>query len=378
MSTAATVEILADREIVGVNEAFAGLGRLRLFDGRALTTAELGQADILLVRSVTRVGEALLAGSQVRFVGTATAGTDHIDTAALTSLGIGFADAPGCNARAVAEHVVVCLYQHAAARRRRPQDYRVGIVGFGHVGGALASLLDRLGVRYRVNDPLLAARGMLPDSRPLSDILACDVVTLHVPLTDAGPSPTRHLIGSAAIAALADDSLLINAARGGVVDESALCSRLRDGPPLTAAIDCWVGEPRIDSELLALASQATPHIAGHSLEARLTATRMLHSAVQVHLGQAQPYPVAPPPRVQTQLAGTKGLAEILGEVQPLSVHTAYMQALGALTPEARGAQFDARRRSHGLRREFAAYDIASSLLAPDTVAELGALGFACV
>ncbi len=377
MSAAVAVEILADREIVGVNEAFAGLGRLRLFDGRNLTPAELGQAEILLVRSVTRVGEGLLAGSRIRFVGTATAGTDHIDTAALTRLGIAFADAPGCNARAVAEHVVVCLYQYAAARGRRPQECRVGIVGHGHVGRTLAALLSRLGSAYLVNDPPLAALGLLADARPLHEILACDVVTLHVPLTATGPSPTRHLIDAAAIAALPVDSLLINAARGGVIDERALCARLREGLALTAAIDCWVGEPRIDGELLGLVKHATPHIAGHTLEARLTATRQLHAAVQTQLGQHQPYPVPAPPRAGMLRTTAADLAALLSEVHPLTTHTARLQALGTQTSDARGAEFDALRRRHGLRREFAAYDVASTLLAPDTVAELGALGFAC-
>lgn len=370
------MEILADREIVAVGEAFAGLGRVRLFDGRSLVSADLGQAEVLLVRSVTRVDERLLDGSKVRFVGTATAGTDHIDSAALDRLGVAFSDAPGCNARAVAEHVVVCLYQHAMVRGRRPRDLRVGIVGHGRVGQSLTALLARLGIAYRVNDPPLAARGDLADPCALADVLACEVVTLHVPLTDAGPAATRHLIDRAAIAAMPVGGLLINAARGGVVDEAALCARLQHGPALTAAIDCWAGEPRVDTALLSLATYATPHIAGHTLEARLAATRMLYGAVQAHFGRREPCPLPAPPMAGTSVTGARNVAALLDEVHPLAAHTARLRETLALTQVARGPQFDRQRATYGLRREFAAYEVASSGLEPDTVADLGALGFA--
>ncbi|MEX2479744.1 MAG: 4-phosphoerythronate dehydrogenase, partial [Gammaproteobacteria bacterium] len=147
------MELLIDREIVGAERAFAGFGEVRLFDGRKLDAAQLGRAEVLLVRSVTVVDASLLRGSRVRFVGTATAGIDHVDTDFLTASGVAFACAAGCNARAVAEHVIACLYRHAASRGVPVTALRVAIVGYGHVGRALGLLLRRLGVPFAANDP---------------------------------------------------------------------------------------------------------------------------------------------------------------------------------------------------------------------------------
>lgn len=372
------MEILADNEIAGVAEAFAQFGRVRLFDGRPLRRSDLANAEILLVRSVTRVDAKLLADTNVRFVGTATAGTDHIDLPALRRLGIKFAAAAGCNARAVAEHVVVCLYEHAAASGQSPHNYRVGIVGFGHVGKTLAALLGSLGIEYLVNDPPLARSGLVPQARPLADILNCAVITLHVPLVESGPTPTRGLIDIDAIAAIVPGALLINAARGGVVDERALVERLRRGPLLAIAIDCWAGEPVPDPALIDVATYATPHIAGHSLEARWSATRMLQTAIAAYLGIEIDSAMPEPASGGQRCLPPGGIAALLREIHSLPDHSGRMRALHLLEPAVRGAHFDAIRRTHGLRREFSAYAVARTGLAPDTVDELRALGFALI
>lgn len=400
--------ILADRDINAVEETFAPLGELRLFEGRRLAAADLRDADILLVRSVTRVDEALVAGSRLRLVATATAGTDHIDLAALARLGIAFRDAAGCNARAVAEHVACCLFHHAAARDVAAEALTVGIVGFGNVGQALGRLLDTLGVRWRACDPPRLAGGLaVANGAGLEEVLAADVVTLHVPLVEEGSYPTRHLVDAAAVESLAPGALFINAARGGIVDEAALIARLRDGPPLTADIDCWAGEPAVDRELLRLARFATPHIAGHSLEARLAATALLLRAVLEHLGlpeDAGSVPrAAPAGRIEVAtpaaeegtsraqagriniaapapVAGSSSapLLAALDAVHPLAAQTARLRPLLGLPSARHGVHFDDVRRRHGLRREFAAWAVAGGGLASDTVRRLRALGFAVV
>ncbi|MGE0859727.1 MAG: NAD(P)-dependent oxidoreductase [Gammaproteobacteria bacterium] len=374
------MQILADSQIPALAEHFGELGELRRFEGRALDRATLGDAEVLLVRSVTRVDAALVAGSRLRFVGTATAGIDHVDTAALVAAGIHFSDAAGCNARPVAEHVVTLLHLHAARRGCAPRALKVGIIGCGHVGGRLAALLDALGIAHVDHDPPRAAREPGWTSAPLAAALACEVVSLHVPLVTDGAWPTLNLLDATALDALAPGTLVINAARGGVLDESALSTRLTGPRALVAALDCWAGEPVVDLELLARSWLATPHLAGHSFEARLAATRLLWQAFRAWRGlPAADAPVRLPPVARVaSVPRVGGVGALLAILHPLAAHDVRMRALPALPGAARGAHFDEIRRRYALRREFAAHAVACTGLGPDTVAELAALGFTCV
>lgn len=279
--------IVADPLIAGCAETFGRLGTLRLVPGRTITRAALAEAEILLVRSVTRVDAALLSGTPVRFVGSATAGTDHVDLDYLRRAGIDFAHAPGSNAAAVAEYVL-CAILSILARDRRPDwsGLTAGIIGHGHAGTAVARKLGVLGIECLLNDPPRAAAGDPGPYVDLATALAADIVSLHVPLTESGPYPTRHLLDAIHIAALRPDTILINAARGGIIDETALRARLANAADLRVVLDCWCGEPAIDQQLLELATLATPHIAGHTIEARLRGTRMLYDAYRHRHGLA--------------------------------------------------------------------------------------------
>lgn len=374
------LKILADREINAVAAHFSALGDLRLFDGRALDAATLGDAEVLLVRSVSKVDAALVRHSRLRFVGTATAGVDHIDIPALENAGITFSDAAGSNARPVAEHVVTCLYLHAARLGCRPRDLTVGIIGCGHVGRRLIELLDALGIAHVDHDPPRAARESGFVSARIDEVLNASVITLHVPRVAGGPWPTVNLLDAEAINALRPGTLVINAARGGIVDEAALCARLAGAGAVHAAIDCWAGEPRVDTTLLAASWLATPHLAGHSFEARLLATRALWQAVRAWQGLA---PLAPPValpavKVERGVPPHNGVAALLASVYPIAAHDLRMRAALALDASHIGAHFDEIRRRYALRREIAAYSVACAGLAPDTVDELKALGFHCV
>jgi len=372
------VELLVDREIPGAATAFAAFGRVRLFDGRTLVAAEVAPADVLIVRSVTRVDAALLDGSGVRFVGTATAGIDHVDTHYLAAAGITFSAAAGCNARAVAEHVICCLYLYAAHRGIRVQDVRVAIVGYGHVGRALGVVLDRLAIPFVVNDPPLGTAIRDVSVVTLEEALGCDVVSLHVPLTAGGSHPTIGLVDAAALARMAPGALLINAARGGVVDERALVARLQSAAALLAAIDCWVDEPCIDIDLLRHCWLATPHIAGHTLEARVRATALLQVALADWTGHRPALPELLAGDSHTPIEySPAGLPGVLARVHDLEAHAARMRRLLTHPPAARGTAFDTLRREHGLRRQFASFAVASPGLDADTVRQLQALDFSC-
>jgi len=366
------MEILADRDITQVEAAFAPFGQVRLFSGRELDAGMLGHAEVLLVRSVTPVTADLIRHSRLRFVGTATAGVDHIDTRALQAAGIAFSDAPGCNARAVAEHVIACVYRYAALRAHPLRELAVGIIGHGHAGRALSALCDRLQIAWCAHDPPRAAAESDYRSAALASVIAQDVVSVHVPLTAAGQWPTQDLLGPDIIDALRPATLVVNAARGGIVDEHALAARSVGPARLYAALDCWAREPLLDAAVLERTWLATPHLAGQSLEARTNATAMLVAALAKWQGVREPPPLAAPPRLDAELGN--GIGSLLERVHPLAVHDRALRALGTAPRARQATTFDALRRA-GLRREFSAYRIACAGVGSDTVAELAALGF---
>lgn len=279
--------IVADENIPLLDAFFGDIGEIRRVAGRTLSREQLEDADILLVRSVTQVNQALLEGTPVKFVGTATIGTDHIDQEWLAAQGIGFAAAPGCNANSVAEYVLSVLSLYAE-KQGLPDwtSLRVGIVGVGNVGGALARTLERLGFEVRLCDPpRQEAEPELAEAFvTLDEVLACDVVTLHTPLTRHKPHATWHMISDKQLAALGEGQLLINAGRGEVIDSSALLQRLNSDDAPTVALDVWEQEPRIDPALVRKVWLATPHIAGYSLEGKLQGTEMIYQALCRFLG----------------------------------------------------------------------------------------------
>jgi len=279
--------IVADENIPLLDAFFGDMGEIRRVEGRSLARDQLQDADILLVRSVTRVNRELLEGTRVRFVGTATIGTDHVDLEWLEEQGIRFAAAPGCNARSVAEYVLSVLSLYA--ERQGISDARsltVGVVGAGNVGGTLARILERLGVKVLLCDP--PRQDAEPDSTEvfvtLEQALACDVVTLHTPLVHSGAHPTYHMISAAQLEALGSEQLLINTGRGEVIDSLALKARLQQAGAPLVVLDVWEHEPRVDPELAALTWLATPHIAGYSLEGKVQGTEMIYQALCRFLG----------------------------------------------------------------------------------------------
>ena len=277
------MHLVADENIPLLDEFFAAFGSLRRLPGRGITAADVRDADLLLVRSVTQVNRALLEGSRVRFVGTCTIGTDHLDLDYFAAAGIAWSSAPGCNARGVVDYVLGSVLTLAEREGADPAARVYGVVGAGQVGGRLVNLLRGLGWQVRVCDPpRQAAEG--GDFVSLERIIEeCDVISLHTPL-DAS---TRHLFDAARLAALRAGTWLINASRGAVVDIAALRSLLPQRSDLKAVLDVWEGEPQADAELAALCQLATPHIAGYSLDGKLRGTAQIYQACCRALGVAE-------------------------------------------------------------------------------------------
>ena len=269
------MKIIADENMSAATEIFAPYGDVEVLPGRDINAAHVATADVLLVRSVTRVNAQLLAHSRVQFVGSATIGTDHIDRHFLQQKGIHFAHAPGCNAEAVVQYMfsVFCTLE--------PQwrDKTIGIVGCGNVGGRLLRRLSSLGVACRVYDPFLS-KAECASLTTLETVLEADIICLHTPLTREGPWPTHHMIDQRVLAQnIRPGALLINAGRGGVIDNSALLAHLHSGADLKVALDVWENEPDINRDLLQQIHLATPHIAGYSVEGRLRGTQMVRDAM---------------------------------------------------------------------------------------------------
>ncbi|MGH1371189.1 MAG: 4-phosphoerythronate dehydrogenase [Cellvibrionaceae bacterium] len=273
------LRIVADENIPFVREFFRGLGSIETYPGRTLSSAQVMDADVLLVRSVTPVNETLLAGSSVKFVGTCTIGTDHLDIDYLDRHGIAYASAPGCNANSVVEYVFSVLAQ------LKPQwsSAKFGVVGCGNVGGSLYRRLKQLDLCVDVYDPFLDSAAN-PNLQSLEQVLSADVICLHTPHTNSGPFPSYHLLHESRLQQLPKGCLLINAGRGPAIDNQALKRLLKTRPDLTVALDVWEPEPELDTELMDLVQLSSPHIAGYSFDGKVEGTAMIYRALCATLG----------------------------------------------------------------------------------------------
>ena len=277
--------IVADENIPLLDAFFAGFGDIRRVPGRSIDRATVEHADVLLVRSVTNVNRALLDGSKVRFVGTCTIGTDHLDLDYFNEAGICWSSAPGCNARGVVDYVLGSLMTLAEIEGADLTQRTYGVVGAGEVGGRLIKVLKGLGWNVKVCDPpRQAAEG--GEYVSLEQIIEqCDVISLHTPLTRNGDDATWHLFDQQRLQQLKPGTWLINAARGPVVDNVALREVLLEREDLQAVLDVWEKEPEVDPALAELCVLATPHIAGYSLDGKQRGTAQIYQAYCAFIGQ---------------------------------------------------------------------------------------------
>lgn len=359
------MRILADRHIPWVEEAFGPYGELVLKE--RFEPEDLPGAQVLLVRSIQPVDSRLLArAADLKFVGTATAGLDHIDQAYLKAHHIAFANAPGCNALAVAQWVVAALVRHYGDFETLSAK-RLGIVGLGEVGGRLRSLALQLGMQVKASDPPKQQAGAEGPWLPLEELLEqSDILTLHVPLTVEGPHPTMGLLVEEQLKRLPKNAVLINSSRGGVVDEEAIkaVSPRLDG----LILDCWKNEPHIDRALLELTTQASPHVAGYSLEAKIKGTTQVQEALARHFGLV-PHPWLPKLNHFRADAGM-GLRPLMDLIAGLSRDDAALR---------QGGDFKALRDHYPLRREWASVELGGAEHLSDREADrLAALGFRLV
>ncbi|PMY55478.1 MULTISPECIES: 4-phosphoerythronate dehydrogenase PdxB [Pseudomonas] len=351
--------IVADENIPLLDAFFEGFGEIRRVPGRSIDRATVEQADVLLVRSVTNVNRALLEGSNVRFVGTCTIGTDHLDLDYFQQAGITWSSAPGCNARGVVDYVLGSLLTLAEIEGVDLAQRTYGVVGAGEVGGRLVKVLQGLGWNVLVCDPpRQAAEG--GDYVSLEQIIEqCDVISLHTPLDKQGPQATWHLFDKNRLNQLKPGTWLINASRGPVIDNAALRQVLLQREDLQAVLDVWEAEPEVDVALAELCVIATPHIAGYSLDGKQRGTAQIYQAFCKFLGQPEqvslndllPAPWLSAVTLNADTDPAWALAMLCrGVYDPRRDDADFRRSLVGNVSEQRAA-FDALRKHYPLRRE---------------------------
>jgi erythronate-4-phosphate dehydrogenase len=372
------MKIVADENIAQVAAVFGRAGELTLLPGRAIDAAAVRDADALLVRSVTNVDAKLLAGSRVRFVGTATSGIDHVDTEWLREHGIAFGWAQGCNADSVVDYVFSAL---AHLGERHGFDWRgmsFGIVGCGQIGSRLARKLLALRAPVAIFDPYLdSAHPLQAHFAPYETALRQDIVSFHTPLTRTGANPTWHMLDAGRLELLNPDGVLINASRGGVIDNAALLRLLAAQPERRVVLDAWEGEPAINPWLLEKVALGTAHIAGYSFEGKLNGTRMIAADFSRHFGRnlaaVSGAEQVTELRVEAGLSALQQLNRLILQAYDVARDSnALRLTLGTTTA---AAQFDLLRKSYPLRREFTAHVVSGAGLEPEAAAQARVLGF---
>lgn len=380
------MNIVCDENIPLADHYFASLGEITYYPGRHITAQCVRDADVLLVRSVTTVNAALLHGSRVRFVGTATIGEDHIDKDYLAEAGIVFANAPGCNANSVAEYVLAALFDwwlnpSIIKSASALQHLRIAIVGLGNVGSRVKTLCEHLQISTVCYDPFKASDTAIP----FDEICNADVITFHTPLTKSGAYPTHHLADQRFLSSLKPGALLINSGRGAVFDNAALLQRLTTHTDLSAVLDVWEGEPQPEALLIQACYLSTPHIAGYSYDGKIKGTQMLFQSLRDFLGQSLPEPAAAP----VPLIQCKPSEQLVGDAL---INACIQQAYAirrdddALKQAARQAQstvqlgrdFDRLRKYYPQRREFGAYQLVLPPRAKTEAVLLERMGFKLV
>jgi erythronate-4-phosphate dehydrogenase len=279
------MKIVIDDKIPYIRGVFEPYAVVLYIAGGSIHRDHLSKADCLLVRTRTICNQALLKGSSVKFIGTATIGFDHIDTHWCDTNGIIWTNAPGCNSGAVTQYIRAALLEMANRKRFNLAGKTLGIIGVGNVGKKVEKQARDLGMRVLLCDPPRERVEGNDSFTSLESLLSTsEIITIHVPLNRQGIDKTLDLIDNQFINALKPGTILINSSRGEVLNETEVLDSLKSRGDISLVIDVWPHEPEINLELLEMTAIATPHIAGYSVEGKYNATKMVVKAVRQHFG----------------------------------------------------------------------------------------------
>lgn len=328
-------------------------------EGHLINNSDLKDAQALITRTRTRCNEALLKGTDVKFIATATIGYDHIDTEYCEKNGIEWTNAPGCNSGSVYQYIASVLCALAKRYNLSFTDMAIGVIGVGNVGRKVVRLGELIGAQVYLNDPPrqreLGTCGFLSLE---SIIRESNIITLHVPLIMDGPEKTYHMVDEAFLRKLSPETILINSSRGEVVDNKALKKALKEKWIRAAVLDVWENEPDIDLELLELLDIATPHIAGYSTDGKANGTAMSVQALSKKFK-------LPLTRWQTEELPEPASTEIVIDCADRNSQRIFSEAILATYMVEQDdkrlrdsvATFEKQRGAYPLRREFYAYTI---------------------
>ncbi len=349
-----TPYIIADNKIPYLQGVLEPYARIDYLSPQQIDAQAVREADILLIRTRTQCDHLLLEKSRCRHIATATIGYDHIDTHYCQERGIDWTNCPGCNAPSVAQYILSSLLTWSKHTGKPLHECTLGVIGIGHVGKRVAHYGELLGMQVLRNDP--PRQEVEGDTEFVSLDTICreaDIITFHTPLTRNGQYPTFHLANDDFFGSLRRTPLIINSARGEVIDSEALKKAFTQKAIAGFILDCWENEPHIDRQLLQQAFIATPHIAGYSADGKSTATRMIVQAVARWMNMEIPIESILPP------APSQPVIDLRSSDTPL--HTAVCHTYNPLSDDSRLRQspeaFEAQRSNYPLRREFFAYSV---------------------
>lgn len=352
------MKIVADENIPFAKDCFASIGKVVTTSGRAVTAELIKDADALLIRSITKVNAELLNGSAVKFVGTATIGTEHVDQQYLAENKIAFASAPGSNANSVAEYVVSALLNLADKKSFTLNGKSIGIIGVGNVGSKVEQKMRALGMKVFLNDPPLERKTRDDKYRPLHELFDCDIITMHTPLTFEGADKTHHLADEKFFNSLKNGCCFLNTSRGGVVDTSAVKSAIKSGSLAGVVLDVWENEPAIDTELLQMVDFGTPHIAGYSYDGKVAGMIMIYYSlcklfnIRAKFSARSFVPSPLVEQLEIEGDGEKALLKATNKLYDIKKDDADLRQILSLPSEKQRIEFDDLRKNYSIRREF--------------------------
>jgi erythronate-4-phosphate dehydrogenase len=371
------IRIIADNKIPFLNGALEKHAEVVYLPGKEINRENLKDADALLIRTRTKCTESLLKETNIRFIGTATIGFDHIDTQYCEKHKIHWINAPGCNSSSVQQYFAASLLKMASEFRYNLKDKKIGIIGVGNVGTKVEKFARTIGMNILLNDP---PRAKVEGDKNFVSIEAIlnesDIVTIHVPLKVVGDNCTYHLFNDKVFKQMRKGAWFINSSRGEVTETVALKKALRSGKLGGAIIDVWENEPDIDLELMEKAFIATPHIAGYSTDGKANGTAMVVNSLgkyfDLPLKNWYPENIPQPSSPEIVIDGKgKSDEDIIRE----AVFQTYNITGDDTNLRFSPSDFEKQRGAYPLRREFTSYSVKLKNCTKKSQKTLESLGF---
>jgi erythronate-4-phosphate dehydrogenase len=371
------MKIIIDDKIPYIQGAFDHLAEVVYLAGAKTTADIVKDADVIVTRTRTICNEALLSGSSIKLIATATIGYDHIDTDYCNQHGIKWTNAPGCNSKSVEQYIASALMVLAEEKGWTLSEKCIGIVGVGNVGSKVAQFCTELGMKVLLNDP---PREKAEGSEKFVSIenikVEADIISLHVPLNMTGEYATYHLGDDSFFDSLKKNPVLINSCRGEVIDTKSVKSAIKSNKISSFVCDCWENEPNLDLELLELTKIATPHIAGYSKDGKAKGTQMSVQAISdfygLKMNNWQPKGVELPAQPEIRIDGLAKSEQMI--ISEAILHT-YDIRKDDKALRVNPLLFEHLRGDYPVRREFQAYTIKAKNVNSKILEKLENLGF---